>query len=166
MLLLGLNGALYMEDLCDLQWGALDLDAGTLISRRKKTGKCIRVATLWPETIAALRALPRRGNSPYVFTSPHGTRYNKNTKINDFRDLRTAAKLEAVTFSHIRDGAYTSAAQAPGVDEKFARLLAGHKSHGLQDRYVLRNPEIVRPACDAVYRAYRPFNTTASDARS
>jgi integrase len=86
MLLLGLNAALYMEDVCDLQWDALDLDAGTLVSRRKKTGKCMRVATLWPETVAALRAIPRRGQSPYVFTSPHGTRYNKNTKINDFKD--------------------------------------------------------------------------------
>jgi hypothetical protein len=62
-----------------------------------------------------------------------------------------------VTWSHIRDGAYTAAAQAPGVDEKFARLLAGHKSAGLQDKYVLRNPQIVKPACDAVYSAYAPF---------
>jgi integrase len=157
ILLMGLNAALYMEDICDLQWEALDLDAGTFVSRRKKTGKCIRVASLWPETVKALRALPRRGKSPYVFTSPHGTRYNKNTKINDFKDLRVKAKLQDVTFSHLRDGAYTAAAQAVGVDEKFARLLAGHKSSGLQDKYVARNPAIVKPATDAVYAAYGPF---------
>jgi hypothetical protein len=57
----------------------------------------------------------------------------------------------------IRDGAYTAACQAPGVEEKWARLLAGHRSHGLQDSYVMRNPAIVRPACEAVYAAYGPF---------
>ncbi|HZZ41647.1 MAG TPA: hypothetical protein VFE58_01805 [Tepidisphaeraceae bacterium] len=154
LLLMGLNAALYMEDLCDLRWASLDLEKGTFISRRKKRGRCLRVATLWPETIEALNALPRRAQSPYVFTSTHGTRYNKNTKINDFKDFREKAGVPDVKWSHIRDGAYSSACNAPGVDEKFARLLDGHKAQGLQDKYVLRNPQIVKPACDAVYRAY------------
>jgi hypothetical protein len=57
----------------------------------------------------------------------------------------------------IRDGGYSAACAASGVDEKFARLLAGHRSHGLQDNYVSRNPAIVKPACDAVYSVYGPF---------
>ena len=110
---------------------------------------------LWNETVAALTALPR-GGSEYVFVSPTGTRYSKNAKINDFADtLRVKAGVDSsVTWAQIRDGAYTAAAHAPGVDEKFARLLAGHKAAGLQDKYVRRNPEIVKPACDAVYEAY------------
>jgi integrase len=57
MLLLALNCALYMEDLCDLQWTFLDLERRTFISRRKKRGRCLRVAILWDETIAAIARL-------------------------------------------------------------------------------------------------------------
>jgi hypothetical protein len=54
----------------------------------------------------------------------------------------------------IRDGSYTAACRAKGVEEKFARLLAGHRAHGLTDAYVQRNPFDVKPASDAVYAAY------------
>jgi hypothetical protein len=40
------------------------------------------------------------------------------------------------------------------VEEKFARLLAGQRSHGLQDNYVQRKPAVVAPACQAVRAAY------------
>jgi integrase len=153
MLLLGLNCAITMEDICDLRWRFFEFTPGAFISRRKKRGRCIRASMLWPETVEALRAVPRRGNSPYVFTSTHGTRYNRNTKINDFKSFREKIGVVGVTFSHLRDGAYTSACHALGVDWKFAELLAGHKT-GMKDKYVLRNPQIVKPATDAVYTAY------------
>lgn len=58
-----------------------------------------------------------------------------------------------VQFSHLRDGGYTAAVHALGVDAKFAELLAGHKT-GMKDKYVLRTPQIVKPATDAVYEEY------------
>ena len=61
--------------------------------------------------------------------------------------------MPEVTFSHLRDGGYTASSNALGVDAKFAELLAGHKT-GMKDKYVLRNPQIVKPASDAVYAAY------------
>lgn len=158
-LLLGLNLCMSIEEVCGLRWKSFDLDAGTFAAIRTKTSRkrIPRAATLWPETIAELRRIKRTEN-PFVLISKYGTRYNRNTRCNDFAELRTAAALpEDVTFSTLRDGAYTTACQAPGVDEKFARVLAGHKSAGLQDKYVLRNPEMTRPACEAVYRAYGPF---------
>lgn len=158
-LLLGLNLAMYVEELCDLKWASFNLERGTYAAIREKTkrDRIPRAAVLWPETIAALKALPRKG--PYVFTSSHGTRYNKNTRINDFAELRTAAGLpDTLKFSHLRDGAYTAACQGT-TDERLARVLAGHKAAGLQDNYVLRSPEIVRPACEAVYKVYGPFAT-------
>ena len=106
------------------------------------------------ETVEALKQLPRRGNGPFLFTSPRGTRYNKNTKINDFKDFCGKCAVKGVTFSHLRDGAYTAASHDRKVEDKYARLLAGHKNAGLSDKYVLRHPEIVRPATDAVYRSY------------
>jgi integrase len=152
----GLNLCMHLNGVCELKWQEFDLNAGTYASIRGKTAdkRIPRAATLWLETIELLRKIPKRGQSPYVFTSTHGTRYNRNTRGNDFTDLRNKAGLSHLTFSSLRDGAYTAAAQAPGVDEKWARLLAGHKSPGLQDHYVLRHPKIVKPACDAVYNHY------------
>lgn len=151
-ILLGMNLCLHIEEVCALKWSEFDLSAGTYSTIRNKTrrARIPRAAVLWPETTSALKALPRKGE--YVFVSTHGTRYNKNTRVNDFRELADAANLPEVTFDCLRDGAYTAACQ--GTEEKWARVLAGHRSHGLQDNYVLRNPEIVRPACEAVYRAY------------
>jgi len=158
-LLCGLNLCMHLDEVCELKWDELDLAKGTYASIRHKTAakRIPRAATLWPETVNALKGVTRRGASPYVFTSTHGTRYNRNTRGNDFAELRTAAKLsDDVTFDSLRDGAYTAACQA-GVDDRLARLLAGHKAAGLQDNYVLRNPAIVKPACDAVYKAYGPW---------
>jgi integrase len=155
-LLCGLNCCLHIDEVCGLKWDELDLIAGTYKTIRNKTRRqrIPRAATLWPETITTLKAIPRKG--PYVFTSGHGTRFNKNGRVKNFADLRTGAGLSAeITFDCIRDGAYTAACN--GAEERLARILAGHRSPGLQDNYVLRNPEIVRPACDAVYKAYGPF---------
>ena len=162
-LLCGLNLCMHLDEVCQVKWAELDLNRGTYASIRTKTQRkrIPQAATLWPETIAALRAIPRRGQSPFVFTSSHGTRFNRNSRGNEFADLRRAAgvttvsnKGAPVSFDWLRDGAYTAAIRAPGVDERFARIMAGHKSPGLEDNYVLRNPEIVRSACDAVYQHY------------
>ena len=155
MLLISLNAALYLEDVSGLKWDGFDLEAGTFVGRRRKRGRCLRVATLWPETLAALKALPRHGDSPYVFVSRVGTKF-KATSLRVSFKAWSRPDLAHVSWSHLRDGAYTAASHG-SPDERLARLLAGHKAPGLSDKYVVRNPSIVRPACDAVYRVYGPF---------
>lgn len=155
-LLVGLNLCLHIEEVCALRWADLDLEAGTHVAIREKTRRrrIPRAAVLWPETLAALMTISRQG--PYVFTSRHGTRYNKNTRVNDFRDLRKMAELpDTVTFDTLRDGAYTAACHGTSDDRK-AKVLAGH-SAGMSDNYVLRNPRFVEAACQAVYEIYGPF---------
>lgn len=159
-LLLALNLAMTFEDLCELRWADFDMDKGTYAAIRVKTrrDRIPRAGVLWKETIEALQDLARR--SQYVFTSTHGTRYNKNSRVNLFGKLRKKAGLpDTIKMNQIRDGAYTTAARAT-TDERWARVLAGHRAPGLQDAYVLRNPEAVRPACDAVHKAYGPFPVT------
>lgn len=96
--------------------------------------------------------MPRR--SKYVITSRCGTPYNKNGRLNDFVDLRRRANLpDSLTFSSLRDGAYTAAAHGT-TDERHARVLAGHAAAGLQDRYVLRSPQITAEACEVVRRNF------------
>jgi integrase len=159
-LLVSLNLCMSIEEVCGLLWKDFDLTKKTYAAIRAKTlqKRIPRAAVLWPETIQALKGLLKLPNKgPYVFTSIRGTRYNKNTKLNDFAELREAAGLpDGVTFGTLRDGAYTAASHGTS-DGRLARVLAGHRSPGLEDNYVLRNPEIVRPACEVVYKAYGPF---------
>lgn len=161
-LLLGLNLCLHMEEVCALKWSDFDLARGTFACIRNKTRRqrVPRAATLWAETLAVLDGIARRGE--FVFVSTHGTRFNKNTRINDFKEFREIAGVSA-TWDSLRDGAYSAACRAT-VDDKWARLLAGHSAPGLQDNYVLRHPEAVRPACEAVYKAYGPFPAHSSPA--
>jgi len=155
-LLVMLNCCLHFGEAMDVEWRDFDLDAGTFCSKRNKRGRVIRAATLWPETLAALKSIHRTG-SPYVFVSSRGTSFNPKGQWQKWEKLRQAAGCPDVQLDDIRDGSYSAACSAPGVDEKFARLLAGHRSHGLQDNYVTRNPALVKPASDAVYAAYGAF---------
>ena len=155
-ILMGLNCAMYIEELCDLKWEHIDLEAGTLSMRRKKT-KVARAAVLWPETVAALKSL-RRG-PVYVFTSPQGTRFQSaQSRCNEFAKLRDKCESvpKSVSFAQLKDGATTHAARGTVQDGRLANILAGHKC-GMEDAYILRNPEIVAPACAAVYSHYGPF---------
>jgi integrase len=156
-LLLAMNLCMTFEDLCELRWDDFDLKRGTYAAIRVKTRRkrIPRVAVLWRESLAALRVIARKG--PYVFVSSHGTRFNRNTRVNRFAELREAAGLpDSLKFNNIRDGSYGAACdKAP--DERWARVLAGHHAAGLQDNYVLRNPEGAKPACDAIYQVYGPF---------
>jgi integrase len=157
ILLTAANCCMHLDEVCSIKWTEIDLAKKTYAAIRGKTAdqRIPRAAVLWNETAEALKALPRRGE--YVFTSTHGTRYNRNSLGNDFAELRVKAGVpDTVKFDHIRDGSYTAACQGT-TDERQARVLAGHKAEGLQDRYVLRNPEITAVACQAVYKAYGPF---------
>lgn len=151
--ILGLNLCMTLGELVKLKWDSFDFSASTFATIRNKTqdSRIPRAAVLWDESMAALEQIKRKG--PYVFTSSHGTRFNRNTLVNHFRRFATKAGLPHITFSHIRDGAYTAAMRAAGC-EKVGRVLAGHSAEGYEDHYVLRDPECVRPACDAVYLAY------------
>lgn len=65
------------------------------------------------------------------------------------------AQRPKIEFSQIRDGAYTAACGA-GIPEKEAKILAGHRISGETDAYVMRNPQMVQHACDAIERHYFP----------
>jgi integrase len=140
-----------MQDVVLLKWKHVDIDAGTYSFRRRKTS-LPQVGTLWPETIAELKKIPQR--SEYILLSGHGAPYNRNSRGNDFAEYRDALGLHHVQWDMLRDGAYTAACKAPHVEERFARVMAGHKSPGLEDRYVLRSPQIAREACEAVHKYY------------
>jgi integrase len=148
LLLLCLNGAFYIKEAIDLEWS--DVQNGCIITNRQKTGRCIRVCTLWKETQDALAAIERKGEK--VFYTYQGLPIKACGAHRRFADIRDKAKLPHVTGSMLRDGAYTAAVES-GASFQFCQLLAGHKC-GMADKYVKRNPKMVAPACQAIYAKY------------
>ena len=154
ILLVSLNCCLHLGECLELKWAELNIEKKTYACIRGKTQRhsIPRCAFLWQETVDILQQLPKT-KSEYVFTSTHGTQYNRQCAGDLFASLRRKAGVtDTVKFDCIRDGAYTAACRVPdGL--KLSRLLAGH-SNGMADKYSLRYPEIVKPACDAVYAVY------------
>jgi hypothetical protein len=56
------------------------------------------------------------------------------------------------TFAQIRDAAFTAACRV-SLDQ--ARVLAGHRMPGAVDHYVLRQPQFVRKACEAIRTLFK-----------
>lgn len=147
ILLLALNACMYGSEVADTRWNDLNLDKGTLVARRNKT-TVARIAMLWPETIEALRGVPRL--TPFVFhTDATRMVHNANTATKAFRRLRKQLGLNHVKFCHLRDGAYTAAIQG-NVEFQQAQMLAGHRV-GIADHYILRRPDLVKDACEAFH---------------
>jgi integrase len=135
---------------------AVNLSAGTITFVRAKENTP-RVAVLWQSTIDSLRPiLDGRSHRQFVFESYRKGPWSRGSFANAFRALADKAGLKDIDFAQIRDGAYTAAVNAPGVTEKEAKLLAGHKLAGESDRYALRNPLGVAQACAAIKRHYFP----------
>ena len=134
-----------------MRWEHFDLDAGTYVGRRAKTS-IVRVMCLWPETIRALKSLPRKG--PWVFPSTTGIRYQSIALYHTYKVMKDEAGI-TTPFSGLRDAAYTLACEK--CSEQIARVFASLKSGGLLDSYVQHRPEFVRPAADAIHAAFAPF---------
>lgn len=149
MMLTAANCCMYSGEVAALKWDEVNLKTGEVVTARPKTGVA-RVAVLWTETIAALKALPRERD--YVFFSERRS-YTTNLVSRHFADYRDQAKLpETVKFGDIRDAAYTYACRAVTLDK--AKILAGHRLSGSTDHYVARNPQFVAPACAAIREAF------------
>ncbi|HEV2294120.1 MAG TPA: tyrosine-type recombinase/integrase [Tepidisphaeraceae bacterium] len=162
LLLLMLNGCFYIQEVINLEWQ--DIKNGCIVTNRRKTGKCIRVCMLLPETLAALEKMKRR--NAYIFNTYAGLPIKVSGAQRRWQRLSLKAGLATerdgacnkkvikcdVTASQLRDGAYTAAASA-NVNSEICRLLGGHRC-GIQDHYVRRNPKMVAPACEAVRRFY------------
>jgi len=150
LLLLLLNGAMYLKEAVDLHWD--DIKDGCLIAHRRKKGSVLRVAVLWPETLEALATIKRNGD--HIFHSVTGEPLTVSGAGKRFRRIRKAAKVNVnVKANQLRDGAY-SAAVAANVSDDLCKLLMGHRHSGVHDNYALRRPSMVAPACDAIHKHY------------
>jgi integrase len=98
MVLLGVNGGLGNSDIADLRKENLDLENGWIDYPRAKTGT-ERFIPLWKETVTAIKAAIRPNESPYVFTSIHGTDYTDPHRTGwrvtgEFRQVLSRSEIE------------------------------------------------------------------------
>ena len=150
MIWLGLNCGFGCTDCAKLEWKNLDLDQSRVVLPRHKTG-VPRNLPLWPETVQALRLLPRSG--PLVFytreghpwirtylrTGSNGT--NKHTTVNAISSMfaRLLNKIEMHTppgtgFYTLRRTAATLAARSG--DPFAVQRLLGHANLQMATQYV------------------------------
>lgn len=148
MILCLINFAMYMQEVVRLKWS--EITDGQLKARRYKTGKCLRVALLWPETIEALEALPKKID--HIFQADHGGAITVSGANKRFLRIRAEAELERVTGSQFRDSASTAMAEA-GIAKDYRNMVKGHRN-GMDDEYVSRNVHMVTAACNAVREKY------------
>lgn len=150
MIWLGLNCGFGCMDCAQLKWKDLDLDTGRVRLARKKTGVS-RNLPLWPETIQALKKVPRSGplvfyteeGHPWIRTSCKtlGGGHQRYTTVNAvtsmFSRLMTRARIQAPKGTGFYTLRRTAATLAARSGDPFAvQRLLGHVNLEMATRYV------------------------------
>lgn len=150
MIWLGLNCGFGCTDCAELRWNHLDVEHGRVTFPRGKTG-IGRNLPLWPETIRALQAMPKRGElvfytragNPWVRMIPSkqgdgAAKYTKDDAVTkEFSKLMKKAGIEApkgVGFYTLRRTAATLAARSQ--DPFAVQKLLGHTDLKMASTYV------------------------------
>jgi integrase len=150
MIWLGINCGLGCTDCSELQWKHLDLVNCRVIFPRGKTG-CARNLPLWPETIEALRAVPKKGN--LVFYTARGNPFVRNVVKIDAKGCEKYCPINSIATKFSRmikragldvpkgTGFYslrrTAATLAARSGDPFAvQRLLGHANLLMATRYV------------------------------
>lgn len=134
---------LRLAEVVNLQWADVDLEAQRLFVRcrggfttKSKAERCIPLS----KSLSALfRSLPR--TSPFVFTTQDGAQINPMTLSKTFRRIAALTGLaEGICFHSTRHTAASWLAQR-GVSVEAIRMLLGHSSISVTQRYMHLSPE-------------------------
>jgi len=159
------NTCSYFQDLCDMTLVkkaghlGLDLDNNTLSMYREKKST-VKVAVLWKETVEAIVLFRKHQGcqTEYVFETKSGKK-NTASRLRDefWRYIRPKIaahydneELLRIEFNQIRDAGFTACAVAELHIEQ-RNYVSGHKNTGDDDAYLLRQPRLAKPACEAIY---------------
>jgi integrase len=141
MILLALNAGFGNTDLAELNWSCIDLIKSVIQYRRGKTG-IARLAPLWSETIAALRALKyphdQRPADGRVFVTRQGfpllDERGKDSVASSFTKLCRQAGVENHGFYSLRRTFRTLADE--NRDARATALIMGRQIGDIDELYV------------------------------
>jgi integrase len=121
-----------------LEWSDLDMATNEVRIKRSlgstgevtlpKNGRS-RSVVLPPQAKEVLLAMPRRADSPYVFTTPCGARFSKTSHYYYWRLLRLAAKRPEMAFYELRHFCATHLLEL-GVSHTDVAVQLGHTDGG------------------------------------
>ncbi|MBW7992218.1 MAG: phage integrase family protein [Planctomycetes bacterium] len=94
MIWLGLNCGFGCTDCAELKWEDLNLESGRVNLNRKKTG-IARNLPLWPETIDALKSIPKLGE--LVFYTKRGNPWVRIIKRTDGKNVVRYSRYDAIS---------------------------------------------------------------------
>ena len=122
-----------------LKWSDLRISDGEVRIReslggtgeitRPKNGR-VRTVVLPPLAAEALIAIPRRADSPYVFTIPRGGRMSKSSHFYYWNKVRGAAGRPTMDFYDLRHFCATYRLDALGLDHLAVSIQLGHTDGG------------------------------------
>lgn len=147
-----------------LQWSDLDIAGGLINIKRSlgNTGEITlpknglkRCVVLPPQAKEVLLAMPRRANSPYVFTTPGGQRFSKTSHYYYWRLLRLAAKRPDMAFYELRHFCATHLLEL-GVSHADVAVQLGHTDGGalVMSTYGHPSDEAARARVLAAYQRH------------
>jgi integrase len=136
------------REVLDLRWEQLDLKEGVIRLLPQDTkAEDARVVYLAPRALEAIRRIPRRLGSAYVFVNPQtGEPWVDVRK--QFVNACKAAGLSGVWFHDLRRS-FVTTARRYGVPESVVMRMSGHKTRAVFERYNVVAEEDLR---DAVQR--------------
>lgn len=150
MMMLGINGGYGNRDTSELPADVVDLDGAMIDYHRHKT-EARRVVPLWPETVAALRAVVVPGQDRF-FLDRFGKLVERRGVYGICRAMQQVSEAAGIpfTFYWFR---YTFATIASEIADDHARkLIMGHVIDGVSENYVLKFPvERLRKLTDHVH---------------
>jgi len=119
--------------------------------------KTTRKIVLPPAAIAAIRSLPRRLNSEYVFTTPRGSHFGKTSHYYYWNLVRMAAGLPEIDFYDLRHHCATQLLRM-GVSPEDVAIQLGHQDRGklVRERYGHPEDELARDRIKNAWRGMAP----------
>ena len=137
------------REVLDLRWEQLDLKEGIIRLLPQDTkAEDARVVYLAPRALEAVRRIPRRLGSAYVFVNPQtGEPWVDVRK--QFLNACKAAGLSGVWFHDLRRSFVTNARRY-GVPESVVMRMSGHKTRAVFERYNVVAEEDLRAAVQRI----------------
>jgi len=136
-------------EILNLRWSQLDVRVGAIKLAAEDTKTNFpRTVYLTERVLQALRAIPRRLGTEYVFVNPEtGTRWEDARKL--FKRACRRLGLDHVWFHDLRRSFVTNARRR-GVAESVVMRMSGHRTRNVFDRYNIVEDEDVKNAVKVI----------------
>ena len=159
IIVLAVNTGLRKSEILQLRWADIDMSTGYIELLDQKNGERSYVP-MNREGRDALRRVPRRLDSPYIFAKRTG-QLPVDFKYHFYKALRLSG-IEPCTFHHLRH-TFASHVAMNGVDLTTIKELMRHKSYAMTLRYAHLSNQHTKHAVDQL--SFRPSTVETEQAQ-